>query len=177
MLLAGETLNIFLLTAVSNINIFFIKKKNNVVVYSNIHDLFALWSPQCWSLPHMENWQKLFLWWGLPYTSLLSLLMLLVGLNFLPHPLQAAHGHCAAIFYAGSAFAKTWKLCHRHNRGEPSLSLVICTPTLITSSNNMISLTNLPLTLAGPGVSRWAPLFMCSLKLILVLRWCSRWKS
>ena len=32
MLLAGETPNIFLLTGKSNINIFFIKKKNNVVV-------------------------------------------------------------------------------------------------------------------------------------------------
>ena len=41
MLLAGETLNIFLLTGISNINIFSIKKKKNVVVYSNIHDKFA----------------------------------------------------------------------------------------------------------------------------------------
>ena len=32
MLVAGETLNIFLLTGISNINIFFIKKKNSVVV-------------------------------------------------------------------------------------------------------------------------------------------------
>ena len=37
MLVAGETLNIFLLTGISNINIFFIKKKNNVFVNSNIY--------------------------------------------------------------------------------------------------------------------------------------------
>ena len=40
-LLAGETLNIFLLTGISNINIFLIKKKVNVVVYSNIYDKFS----------------------------------------------------------------------------------------------------------------------------------------
>ena len=44
--------------------------------------------------------------------------------------------------------------CNRHYRVEPSLSLVICPPTLIPSSNNMISITNLPLTPAGPGASR-----------------------
>ena len=38
-LLAGEILNIFVLTGISNINIFFIKKNINVVVYS--HDKFA----------------------------------------------------------------------------------------------------------------------------------------
>ena len=41
MLLAGENLNIFLLTGILNINIFFIKKKVNVVVHSNIHDKFS----------------------------------------------------------------------------------------------------------------------------------------
>ena len=39
--MAGETLNIFLLNGISNINIFFIKKKNNVVVNSNINGKFA----------------------------------------------------------------------------------------------------------------------------------------
>ena len=39
MLLTGETLNIFILTAISNINNFFIKKMN-VVVCSSIHDKF-----------------------------------------------------------------------------------------------------------------------------------------
>ena len=38
--------------------------------------------------------------------------------------------------------------------GVNPLSLVLCPPTLIPSSNNMISLTNLPLTPAGPGASR-----------------------
>ena len=37
----GETLKIFLRTGISNIIIFFIKKKKNVAVYSNIHDKFA----------------------------------------------------------------------------------------------------------------------------------------
>ena len=34
------------------------------------------------------------------------------------------------------------------------LSLVLCPPTLLPSSNNMISLTNLPSTPAGPGARR-----------------------
>ena len=38
---AGETFNIFLLAAISNRNIFLIKKKNNVVVTSTIYDYFA----------------------------------------------------------------------------------------------------------------------------------------
>ena len=38
--------------------------------------------------------------------------------------------------------------------GVNPLSLVLCPPTLIPSSNNMISLTNLPSTPAGPGASR-----------------------
>ena len=38
MLVAWETLNIFLLAGILNINIFFIKKKNNVVDNSNIYD-------------------------------------------------------------------------------------------------------------------------------------------
>ena len=41
MSVAGETLNIFLLTGISKINIFFIKKKNNVVVNSIIYGEFA----------------------------------------------------------------------------------------------------------------------------------------
>ena len=41
MFLAGETLKIFHLTRISNINIFFITKKNNVVVDRNIYDKFA----------------------------------------------------------------------------------------------------------------------------------------
>ena len=37
----GETPNIFLLTGISNINAFFIKKKNNVVVNINVYGKFA----------------------------------------------------------------------------------------------------------------------------------------
>ena len=51
------------------------------------------WSPQCWSLPRMQKWQKL--WWGLPHTRFLCLLTLLLGLNYFPQPLQA----------------NTWPLC------------------------------------------------------------------
>ena len=86
------------------------------------------------------------------------------------NPCRQTHCHCAAKFCSGKSFAKTWKLCHSHFRGEPSLSLVLCPPTLIPARNNMISLTNLPPTPVGPVTSRWAPLFMCSLKLILVLK-------
>ena len=39
--MGGETLNIFLLTGISNINIFFIKNKNIVVVNTNIYGKFA----------------------------------------------------------------------------------------------------------------------------------------
>ena len=46
----------------------------------------------------------------------------------------------------------------RHWQGHESLvttlSLVFCPTTLIPSSNNINSLTNLPLTIAGPGASR-----------------------
>jgi hypothetical protein len=35
-----------------------------------------------------------------------------------------------------------------------SLSFMLCPPTLITSSNSMISFTNLPLTPAAPGARR-----------------------
>ena len=38
MLVAGETLNKFFPTRISNINIFFIKKNNNVVGNINIYD-------------------------------------------------------------------------------------------------------------------------------------------
>ena len=47
MLLAEDRLNIFLLTGISNIIIFFIKKKMNVVVYSNIYDKFASTNLTC----------------------------------------------------------------------------------------------------------------------------------
>ena len=43
-------------------------------------------------------------------------------------------------------------------------------PTLVPSSNNMNSLTNIPSTSSGLGARRWAPLFMSFLKLILVLK-------
>ena len=42
MLLAGDTLYSFLLSGISNRNIFVMKEKENVVVYNNIHDKFLL---------------------------------------------------------------------------------------------------------------------------------------
>ena len=47
MFLAGETLNIFLLTGSSKINIFFMNKKMNVVAYINIHEKFASTNLTC----------------------------------------------------------------------------------------------------------------------------------
>ena len=47
MLVAGETLNIFLLTGIANGNIFFMKQKKNEVVYKNIHDKFVSTNPKC----------------------------------------------------------------------------------------------------------------------------------
>ena len=41
MFVAGEIFNFFILTGISNINIFFIKNKSNFVVTSNICDKFA----------------------------------------------------------------------------------------------------------------------------------------
>ena len=38
---AGETRHILLPTGISNIYIFFITRKKNVVAYSHIHDMFA----------------------------------------------------------------------------------------------------------------------------------------
>ena len=40
-MVAGDTLNIFLLTGISNMNIFFRKKMKNLIVDSNIYDKFA----------------------------------------------------------------------------------------------------------------------------------------
>ena len=55
MLLAGETLYIFLLTGISNIGIFSIKKNMNVVVYSNIHDKFASTNITCYLKNKKKN--------------------------------------------------------------------------------------------------------------------------
>ena len=41
MMLAGNTLNTFLLTGIENVNIFVIKKNMNVIVYGYMHDKFA----------------------------------------------------------------------------------------------------------------------------------------
>ena len=41
MLSTGETPYIFLLTGISNVNIFFVKNMKNMVVYNNIHDKFG----------------------------------------------------------------------------------------------------------------------------------------
>ena len=61
---------------------------------------------------------------------------------------------------------KTWKPSYRHHRTEPSPSLLCFVP----SSNSMNFITNLTLTPAGQVDSKWSTLFMCSLKMILVLK-------
>ena len=64
--------------------------------------------------------------------------------NVLPNFLLARHLQRLESFVTG----------HRHYRGEPYIYFMFCPPTLIQSSKNMISLTNLPLTPAGPVASR-----------------------
>ena len=119
----------------------------------------------------MEKWQKFFLWWGMPRTSLLCLLTLLLGLNFLPQPLQANTLPLSCQILCWLGICKDLKALSQTLQGwTRSLSCALSPPTLIPSSNNMISLTNLPSTPRGPVASRWAPLFICSLKLILVLK-------
>ena len=70
-----------------------------------------------------------------------------LGLNFLPQPL---HANTLPLCCQMLCWLSTCK-----DRVEPSLSLMLCPPTLIPSSDNMISLTKLPSTPAGPVASRW----------------------
>ena len=128
------------------------------------------WSPQWWPLPHMEKWQNSFCgeashtqaycvcWWCcLGWTSCQT--------HAGKHDATVLPNLCwLGICKDLAALSQTlqeWTL---------SLSLVLCPLTLIPSSNNMISLTSLPSIPAGPVTSRWAPLFICSLMLILVLK-------
>ena len=80
------------------------------------------------------------------------------------NPCRHTHGNCAAKLCAGSAFAMAWMLCHKHYSGEPSLSLVLCPPLTDPIQQQHDFPQNRPLTPTGLGASRWAPLFMCSLK-------------
>ena len=86
-----------------------------------------------------------------------------VGLELLAKTLEDKHMATVLLNYV--LFMSSQRRERITLRGEPSLSCVICPTTLILSSNNMNYLTNPLLTSAGPG----APLFMCFLKLILVL--------
>ena len=74
-----------------------------------------------------------------------------LGLNLLPQPFQANIWPLCCQILCWIGICKNLKRCHRHYRGEPSLSLVLCSLTLSPSSNNMISPTNLPLKSSGPG--------------------------
>ena len=130
--------------------------------------LFLSSSPHTFRLRMISSMVVFILWWGFPHTSLLCLLMLLLGLNFLQQPLQAntLPLWCQILCWLG--ICKELKALSQTLQGW-TLSLS-CPPTLIPSSDNIISLTNLPSTPADPVASRWAPLFMCPLKLILVLK-------
>jgi hypothetical protein len=78
-----------------------------------------------------------------------------VGVELLATTL--AGKHIATVlpnFVLAKHLQRLKKFCHRHYRGEPSLSLVLCPPTLVPSSNNIISLTNLPSTPAGHVASK-----------------------
>ena len=78
-----------------------------MVVYSNIHDKFAstnltynIQSKRINLKIYMEQFQKLFLWRGLPRTSFFCLLMLLLVLNLLPQYLQTNIWQlCCQILY------------------------------------------------------------------------------
>ena len=78
------------------------------------------------------------------------------------NPCRQMHG-CQVMCCLG--VPKDWKvLSHTLQRWTLSL-LCDLSPILISSKNNMNFLTNPPLTSSGSGTRRWAPLFMCLLKL------------
>ena len=85
---------------------------------------------------------------------LVSVGAVFLGLNFLPQTLQTNTWPlcCPILFWL--SVGKDLNPCNRHYRGEPSLSLVLCSLKMITSINNMNSLTNLPSTPPVPGASR-----------------------
>ena len=128
------------------------------------------WYHQWWSLPHIEKLQKLFLWWGLPHTSFLCLLMLLLVLNFLPQSLQTnTWPLCCNIVWCLGVGKDLKALSQTLQWWTLYLSCALSTETELIQQQHELP-HKPPSTPAGPGASRWAPLFMCSLKLILVLK-------
>ena len=91
--------------------------------------------------------------------------MLLLGLNFLPKPLQANACPLCCQILCWLSICRDLKALLQPLHGWILSLLCFVPPTLIQSSNNMISLTNQPSTPAGPGAWRWEP----SLNLILIL--------
>ena len=77
-----------------------------------------------------------------------------VGLELLATTLADKH---MATVLSNFVLLRRWKRLESlvtYNTGVNSLTLVLCPPTLIPSSNNLNSLTNPPLTPAGQGASR-----------------------
>ena len=114
------------------------------------------WSPQWWSLPHMEKWQKLFLWWALPHTSLLCLFGLLLEFNSLPQTLQANTLPLCCQILCLLSICKDLKALSQTLQGWTLFLSLMLGPANKIPSSNILSLTNLPSTPAGPVASRWA---------------------
>ena len=85
------------------------------------------WSPQLWSLPNMEKWKNSSCGEGCHTQAYNVFWCYFWDWTSFNNSCMQTHSHCAK-FCAGWAFAKTWKLCHRHYWGAPSLSLVLCPP-------------------------------------------------
>ena len=125
------------------------------------------WSPQRWSLPHMEKWQKLFLCWALPYTSLLCRLMLLLGVELLATTFAGKHMVTVMPNFVLARHLQRLESFVTYITGVNPLSLsLLCLVPLHWSHP---ARTWFP-SQTCPGARIWAPLFMCSLKLILVLK-------
>ena len=80
--------------------------------------------------------------------------MLLLGVKLLATTLGGKHMATVLPNFVLARHLQRLKSFVTDITGVIPLSLVLCPPTLIPSSNNMISLTNLPLTPAGPCASR-----------------------
>ena len=213
MLVGGDTPNFFLLNGMSNIDIFFIKKVNDVVGNSNSYDEFALIVLTFNNIKKDKNRYytiDFYLRGWRMYALFLELARTVLFLFFSPRTFRlrmissmvvlAQHGEMAKTLpvvrlvthklivsvnaVVGVELLATTLACKHKATVLPNfvlakhlqrleslvtditevnpLSLVRCPPTMISSSNNMISITNLPLTPAGSGASRQAPLFMFS---------------
>ena len=181
MLVAVETFNIFLLTGISNINIFFKKKKNNVVVTNKTNYYFAS-KLLTYNIKkkHYRNKFILKKHNRFPFERIQDVCPLPgPGQNrplpfLFPQHIQIEDdllncGHCPVVSLSPYKHIDTvisnFVLARHLQRVESfvtditgvnplSLFLVLCPPTLFSSSDNMIFLTNLPSTPAEPVTGR-----------------------